>query len=137
KLAAREDHMHSMPVMDRVKVGARDISSSVSKQSEITIKLPKGVVTRCYMRVYLRVEGGLGTTTQGDLYMTVANANHEAFGPYQCDQGVDSSIEAVATYTTSGGDELKVSWGWNRDAYWGGTLRVKHGFIEYICIPRR
>ncbi len=130
---SREDHLHNMAVIDRVIVGARDLSSSVNEQSMTSIKLP-AEITRCMLRVVLRVEGGLGTTAEGSLFMRVAGANHHAFGPYQCDQGVDSTIEAVATYTTSGGTSLNVGWGWNRSA---GTLRVKHGWIEWICIPRR
>lgn len=130
---AREDHLHNLVDSGFNPVTPQDISSSVSGRNEQTINLVGGIQYRCKFRVTLRVEGGLGTTANGGLYITAAGQKHMVTN-VQCDQGVDSTIIAIAGYTTSGGDTLKVSWGYDHSS---GILRVKGGFIEWDCYPRR
>lgn len=118
----------SQVVKDFHRVTAKTGIGTVNTQDAKTVTLP-AIPMRCKVKLYLRVEGALGTTANGNVFLNVAGVKQTTFA-VQADQGVDSSIWAIAVHTTTGATSLALSWGIDMTS---GNLNVKDGWIEWDC----
>jgi len=128
---SRDDHTHTVAIMDDALIAGQDISASVDIKNPTTLTLP-AVKCKVRVRVYLRSASLTGGPVNGSIWVNIAGAKKKAL-PFQSDGGVDSLLFATGAYETSGGTSLAISWGITLS----GPIRSTGGYLEWEVIPVR